>query len=267
MPTSEQDALIKSITVILSADPQIEAAWLSGSLGYDGGDAFSDVDIVALVTSRPVSDVSRQYAERADEIAPSILVNLLFDKRVLSVVTADWQRYDIAFVDPAALQRYDVMRMKELFNRGNLRPPVQVPIAYTPPPETVLRIIKEFLRVLGLFAVAVGREEWVTAQSGMEILRRLTIDLMLEENRLAPTERGGALHLNRLLTPEQRGLLEALPPVSATRESAFAGNSAVAALFLPRARRLAEDIGVEWPSAFEAATRDSLKRRIGFSVP
>jgi len=251
--TAVQSALLAAIEQTLWNDPRIDGLWLSGSLGQGGGDDYSDVDVIARVGDPPASRIGREYAERADEIVPVVLVNLLFGDRVLNVVTRTWERFDILFLEPPELQMHDSARLTQIFNRGS--------------PETILKIVNEFLRVLGLFPVAVGRGEWLLAQAGMELLRRLTIDLMLEENRLPTADRGGALHLNTLLTTEQRQALEGLPAVSADRDSAFAGNRAVAALFLPRARRLTAEVGAAWPDAFEAATRDQLKLRIGFSLP
>ena len=38
------------------------------------------------------------------------------------------------------------------------------------------------------------------------------------------------------------------------------------AIFLPRAQRLAERIGMAWPCAFEAATRQHLRARAGLEI-
>jgi predicted nucleotidyltransferase len=257
---------LDAITTVLSGDPQIEAAWLSGSLGFGGGDAFSDIDVLALVAGEPAREVGRRYAKEASSIAPAALVNPLFDGRVLNVVTMDWRRFDISFVESGDLVQYNALRLTVLFNKGVSSPPVQPPIAYRPSPKVLLRIINEFLRCLGLLVVALGREEWLTAQSGMDILRRLTADLMLEANHLSPAERGGTLHLNRLLTPQQRSDLEALPPMSPNRESVIAANAAIAAIFLPLAKRLAAEAGAPWPAAFEGATRRHLQERLGLVI-
>ena len=58
----EQQALVDAIAKALGADPEIEAAWLGGSLGRGAGDAFSDVDIVALVADAPAAQVGLRYS-------------------------------------------------------------------------------------------------------------------------------------------------------------------------------------------------------------
>jgi hypothetical protein len=139
-------------------------------------------------------------------------------------------------------------------------------VAYRTAPGDLLRLVKEFLRVMGLTPVAFGRQEYQLALTGIGLLRGLTIDLMLEENGIAPNKRGGALHRNPFLSVEQREALAHLPPEHGDPDSIRASNRAFAAIFLPRARRLAETIGMEWPDAFEAATRRHLKAEIGLEI-
>jgi predicted nucleotidyltransferase len=211
--TQEQRQIVQSGMAVLEADPQISAAWLAGSLGRGAGDAFSDVDLLVLVAQASASDVGRRYCDLAARIAPAILVNALFGARVVNVVTEDWQRFDLTFVEAGELGRYNAAHLVELFNKSGQRPPMQEDLPYQPSPEAVLGLIREFFRVLGLSVVAVGRQEWLLAMSGADILRRLAIDLMLEENGVGPVQRGGALRRRSLLTAEQAQALEALTPV------------------------------------------------------
>jgi hypothetical protein len=158
---------------------------------------------------------------------------------VLNVVTADWQRFDLSFIQREDLARHNGALLRSLFNRSGQTPPEEPEMPYRPAPEQLLKLVQEFIRVLGLAVVVVGREEYAVALSGIEHLRRMTFDLMMEENRVAPGKRGGALHRNSLLNAEQRAQLESLPPLVAQRASVIEGHRALAELFLPRARRLA----------------------------
>jgi len=94
----------------------------------------------------------------------------------------------------------------------------------------------------------------------------MTFDLMLEENGVPPWQRGGALHRNPLLNAEQREQLQSLPPLVAERASVIEGHRAFAGMFLPRARRLAAEIGMVWPSDFEAATRRYLETNLQLRI-
>jgi hypothetical protein len=265
--TPVQRELVNAVSRALEADADIEAAWLGGSLGRGAGDAYSDIDVVALVRDSRATDVGLRYVNDVAKIATTVLVNSLFGGRVLSVVTSDWSRFDVSFIHADELGRYNAREVVPLFNKGRLAPPQLEARPYEPKPEVLLGLVNEFLRVLGLLVVAAGREEWILAMSGTELLRRLTIDMMLEENRVGPADRGGALRRNSLLTTEQRRELESLSPLAANRASVYAASRELCAIFLRRARPLAGRIGMTWPSEFEAATRRHLSDRLGLTIP
>jgi predicted nucleotidyltransferase len=262
MPTPEQQDLIDRIAALLRAQPEIEAAWLAGSLGKDQGDAFSDVDILALASDGEAAALSAALPDKLQAVAKPVLVNVLFGGRVINVVTDDWRRFDINIVEEAVLAEYSADELQTLFNRGVRTPPTRPKTGYQTSPETLLKLVNEFLRVFGLAAVAMGREEYVLGLTGIGYLRNMTLDLMLEENSVAPWTRGGALHRNVFLSAQQQAELIGLPPLSATRDSLLEANKALAAVFFPRARRLAAKIGMAWPEAFEAATRRNLAAKL-----
>lgn len=259
-PSPAQAGLIDAVAEALRGDPRIEAAWLSGSFGRGTADAFSDVDVLALVPEDQYQEVTQAYAADVSAIAQAVLINPLFGGAIVNVVTADWQRFDLSFVRHEQLDRYDAAHLKPLFNRGGASPPRRPsPPPYAPPADKVEAMTKEFLRVLGLLAVVLGRGEQVLAISGIELQRRALIDLMIETNRVPPQDRGGALHLRRLLTPAQLDVLAALPPLKAERQAIIDANVTITRLFLPLARQLCEEVGAPWPQALEDATR----RRVG----
>lgn len=264
-PTPQQRALIERIQTLLESEPRVHGAWLSGSLGKGEGDAFSDVDVLVLVAQGDSPLVSGDLAKRLGEVAPVGLMNSLFGGRVLNVVTEDWQRFDLSFAEGGEIGRFDANALTPLFQREGAAPVAQPVVPYEPSPEGLRRMVEEFLRVLGLSVVGAGRREYVLMMWGAELLLRMTMDLMLEENRIAPGARGGALHRNPFLSEAQRMELEGVPPLSATHESALAVNGYIASIFLPRARRLASEIGASWPEAFEAATRRHVQRHLALS--
>ncbi len=130
----------------------------------------------------------------------------------------------------------------------------------------MLELVNEFIRVLGLASVVVGRRDYVNALSGVDQLRRMTMNLMLEDNRIHPADRGGALHMNKLMTPKQTATLAALPAVAPERNSIIEAHVELARIFLPLARGLAAEVGAEWPEAFEAATRKHLRAKLGAEI-
>jgi len=266
-PTVEQQALIDRISALLRDEPRVGAAWLSGSLGKGQGDAFSDVDFLAAVPDGAAAAVSADLAQRLSSVTTPVLVNNLFGGRVLNVITEDWQRFDISFTEDRELVFHDANGLKQLFNRIDRHPPAQPERHYRTSPETLRKLVEEFIRVCGLTPVAVGRREYLLMLAGAQLLRQMTVDLMLEENGISPAARGGALHRNPFLSDEQRAALEGAPPLVATQGSAIEAHLYLAAVFLPRARRLANEIGMDWPTAFEGATRRHLKMALGIDLP
>ena len=255
--TAAQAALIEAIHQTLEADERVEAAWLSGSFGNGTADDFSDVDVLVLV-KQPWQDAAGAYATDLGAIAETVLVSPLFDGRIVNVVTADWDRFDLSFVTAEELSRYDQAGLKALFNKTGAEPPTRAHGPYQPPPEKIADMIREFLRILGLAHVIHGREEYVKAVAGVELLRAAVIELMIEDRRIAPQDRGGALHLRRLVTTEQYERLSRFPAMTADRASIVDGSVAAAELFLPLARKLAAETGAHWPQALEDATRRKL---------
>ncbi|HZZ87355.1 MAG TPA: nucleotidyltransferase domain-containing protein [Caulobacteraceae bacterium] len=263
MPTPAQQQLTVALTRLIETTPAVEAAWLAGSLGRGGGDAFSDVDLLVLVADGGLGAAAEAIAAKlAQEVTP-VLINRLYGGRVLNVVTDDWQRFDLSFIEASDLPRYNVRDLQVLFNHACVAPPDRPPEAYSTEPALLLGLVQEFLRVLGMLPGALGREEYEIGLRGIDLLRGMTMDLFLEENGVSPAARGGALRRNPFFTADQRAELARIPPLGADGESLIVGCRALAAIFLPRARRLAGRIGMEWPAALEAAVRRRLKQAIG----
>jgi predicted nucleotidyltransferase len=262
--TSEQQSLVDAISDVLQRDGRIEAAWLAGSLGRNEGDAFSDVDVVVLCPDGMATEIAATPGLL--DFARPVLVNPLFGGRILNVITPDWQRFDLVFIEARDLARYNANDLKSLFNRTGREPPRSEGTPYKSTPESLSKLVNEFFRVVSLAPVGLGRKEFVVALSGIELLRRMTVDLMLEENGIGPSARGGALRLNAFLTPEQIQLLQSLPAVGADRERLIRCQKAITNLFIPRARALAARIGMEWPAKLEQASRAYLKSQLDLEI-
>lgn len=148
--------------------------------------------------------------------------------------------------------------LKPLFDRAGLTEQLKaIGETQQPDPGRVAGLTTEFLRVLGLLPVVLGREEYVLAASGTGLLRQLLIQLMLED--AAVEDRGGVLHLRDLLPPERLQELTDLPPIGASPAAAVAGHLACAQAFLPMARDLHDRLGLSWPTELEEALRRRLR--------
>jgi hypothetical protein len=263
---TDHQALIDKVVHWLESDNRIEALWLAGSLATGKADEWSDVDFLAYCAEGTVQAVAADIPKGAEAICPPLLISKLFGGSVISIVGEGWVRYDFSLISSAQLPMYDARFLKPLFNKTDVEPAGHYPDSHTPQPATLLRITNDFLRILGLAPTVAGRGEFVVLMSGVEQLRGLTIELMLEENGIGPWARGGHLARKAQLTEEQYSALEALPALSADRESTLANHVALAGIFLPRAKALFAKTGAEWPERFETETREHLKTALGLDI-
>ena len=69
--------------------------------------------------------------------------------------------------------------------------------------------------------------------------------------------------LRSYLADEQNALLESLPPLLPSIDSAIDGFVALAEFFIPRARRLAAATATDWPAEYEQASVSYFERSVG----
>ena len=100
--------------------------------------------------------------------------------------------------------------------------------------------------------------------TGAALLRQQLIALMLMDCDLPQPP--GALHLSRLLPPEDLAIIDALPCPEPSHASAMAFNAACAAVFFPRARDLSARVSAVWPQVMEETVRRHLWRTLGLRL-
>jgi hypothetical protein len=253
---SGQQALIDRAEYVLSKDDRVLGVWLVGSFGRGTHDRFSDVDLWVVVAADDADSFCDDWPNTSDKISPTVFRRAL-GPRVFNHITPDWLRFDVSVGTPDAIGSRTRSTAKPLYDPHGLSAELAAPGApRQPDPARVEFITVEFLRVLGLLPVAIGREEYVVGQSGAGLLRQMLIDLMLED--VAVEDRGGALHLDSLLPADRQQLLAGLPPLQATRESVITANLTCATHFLPLARTLHTRCGITWPQELEDAARQHL---------
>ncbi len=263
----DRAGLHRSIEETLRADPRVLAAWLSGSFGRGDEDDYSDLDYWIVVADADLDGVVADWPAAGRKITDLVLEKRLDFGRtvVFNHVDSRWNRFDLVIGVPDQVPTRTADTLRPLFDRADLASRLRPSGEPVPPsPAAVERLVTEFLRVLGLAPVVVGREDYVTAVSGVDLLRSLLIDLMSEDTSVV--ERGGALRLSRLLRPDHYATLRALPPLVATREAVLAGHVACAEAFLPLARDMVGRTGCRWPDDLERAARDHLSRRLGITL-
>ncbi|MEO0912126.1 MAG: nucleotidyltransferase domain-containing protein [Pseudomonadota bacterium] len=259
----EQDTLIRSAAAAL--DGHVQSLFLAGSHGKGTQDAFSDIDFLAIAPPEAHAAIATLWRDTLESLAPIVFWNEQTGRgTLLNAITENWLRIDLFIAGPETLERRAQSLLKPLIDTAghHARLPADLPPA-APNSRAVAYQIREFLRVLGLLPVALKRGEHVTIVKGIQILRDLLTDLMLEECTVA--DKGGILHLSRLLPQEDMETLRALPYPGPQPEALIVAHKAMAEAFLPRARRLAKALELDWPEAFEAATRAHLEREAGLT--
>ena len=264
-PSSYQQ-LIDRATGVLSGDRRVRGVWLIGSRGRGASDRFSDVDLWIVVDPDQVDPFCADWPGLSVSVAPAVLQRRIGQLPTFHQITPDWLRWDLSIGSPTMIADRTRSTAHPLYDPDNLSSRLGEPGPdHQPDPARVEAITEEFFRVLGLLPVVVGREEWALAQSGTELLRSLLIQLLRED--AAVEDRGGALHLNPLLSPERQRLLTDLPSVAATPESVIAGHLACAAAFLPFARDIGRRCGLTWPTDLETAVRRHLQTTLSLQLP
>lgn len=256
-----QQELITAAKAALEPMEAVRGLFLSGSFGRGTADAWSDVDLIALAPPEDHAALAADWRRTLEAITPIVFWQELPRGGILlNAVSEEWLRCDLAITDDIGRRARNTVR--PLIDRDG----VYDALPDTLPPRgpdvgTVRYLIHEFIRMLGLMPVCLGRGEYVTMVLGVGMLRG-HLEALLMQDVTAP-DPGGILHQSRLLPPEQMQLLYALPYPGPEREALIEANFAIAREFMPRARAMAERLGIEWPEAFEAATRRRLQATLG----
>ena len=245
---------------------RMRGLFLGGSYGQGTADSFSDIDLIALVEPDAHEDMIAVWRGILESIAPIVFWNRRGQEKVLlNAITADWLRCDLSLMPPSAFAGRARKSVKPLIDRDGLYETLPESLAEKgPDPDKVKFLIDEFIRVLGLLHVVIGRGEYLVAVTGAGILRDHLTNLMLEET--ASAGRGGALHLSKALPPPDMALLLSLPGPKPDRNELIEAHFQIARQFLPRAYGLAARLGLPWPEGFERATLRKLGATLGDSV-
>lgn len=257
------EILIERVGAAAEASGLLDGLFLAGSFGTGTADAWSDVDLVGLAPAGRHEAVVRWWRGWLEEQE-----KLIYWKQwgrggtLINAITQSWLRVDLHLPDDGQLGPRPQDAIKPLFDpsglHGRLVPSLP---ERRPDPRVVGDMIEEFIRIVGLTPVALGRREYVIMAMGTGMLRDMVSRLMQEE--LPIPDRGGLLHLNKLLPPEDIATLEALPYPAPERAALIEAQLAVARVFFPRAKRLTAELGIAWPSVFETSARSHLATAIG----
>ena len=259
----DQDQLITAVAEAMSDKDAVRGLFLAGSFGRGTADRWSDVDLIVIAAPAQHAALAADWRVTLDAITPIVFWNELNrGVLIINAVSEGWLRCDLSIVAMETFGRRAKNTVRPLIDRDGIYdalPPSLPPRA--PDPGTVSHLIHEFIRMLGLMPVGLGRGEYVTMVLGVGMLRGHLEALLMQD--VSEPDPGGILHQSKLLPPEQMQLLKSLPYPGPEREALIEANLAIAREFMPRARIMARRLGLEWPEVFEAATRRHLAATLG----
>ncbi len=268
MDTNQKHSeVIQIITNAIKDVPEIRALFLSGSYGNGLADEYSDIDFVMVAEDGASDAVAEAWHSAIGKTGEIVLWRDRTNVPVLiNAITKDWTRTDVIILKRDQMSSHTQSSLKPLFDHDSIFDSLAKTEKNNEPNLTKFKYqIEEFIRILGLLHLAAGREEYINGVLGIFHLRNLLVELLIDETS-APN-RGGALHLNRLLSSQQKDLLTSLPPAIPNRELMISAHLAYAKAYLPPARTRAQRIGLEWPEKFEAATWAQLGTTLSVQRP
>jgi len=258
--------LATQIAESLAKADVICAVFLSGSHGMGTADSHSDIDFVIVAGDGATDAIATRLRSVLLEHGDLVLWR---DRTVAPVlvnaILAPATRVDALILKPDQLARHTQDGTLALYDPDNIYQTLS-PTAQ-PAQRDVKRLayqFEEFIRILGLLPLVIGREEYINGVTGVMHLRTLLIDLLIAEANVP--YRGGALTLNRRLTAEQRDLLSVLPPLIPTRDGVLEAHRGYASAYLHRAHAFAHAKDIPWPEAFEDATLSHIGQSLGLRI-
>lgn len=258
-----QQDIIAAAKTAFRDDEAVRGLFLSGSFGRGTEDEWSDVDLLAVVGRHDQRGVADRWREALNALQPVVYWNELERGGFLiNAVTESWLRCDLNMAEPNHFGRRAQNAIMPLIDRDGIYDDLPAALPSKMPDARALRYqINEFIRILGLIPVVIGRGEYLTGVMGNGLLRGLLTDLLMQD--VTDPDPGGILHMSKLLPAEQIRTMTDLPFPNATKDQVIEAQLAVARVFIPRARAMAKRLNVEWPEAFEAATLRVLEEKLG----
>lgn len=262
---------IKTITDYLKNSPGIEALFLAGSHGAGTEDQFSDLDFVMVASGFSLDNFTTISRAAIQQLGEIVLWRVSDSEVVrISSITDNWTRTDVVLLSRTQIAKrarssLSKQELKVLFDRNEIWPMISA----RPGPRKIDKTklewqFQEFLRILGLMTVSLGRGDHLNGVTGVTYLRSLLIDLMIQESSLG---RRGNMNLSRILTPPQVESLASLALPAPDREAIIAANLEFACQYITRARKFAAQTHVVWPQALEDATWKLLHKDLSIVPP
>ncbi len=256
----KQKNLIEQLTSLLKSYPEIKAAWLTGSYGRGNFDEYSDIDfIVCIDNSNKLTDSFECLNHLITQRDDILFVKHMTITHTINAITKHWDRFDVTLISKDQLGSHSQKGNTLLFDHEGIFKSLSqddIPDIDNKKSQLVYAA-NEFLRILGLLPVVLGRQDYVISLTGIQLMKDLLITLMTLDLPVS-----GKLSLKKNLLPDDYKILFDMPVIEPTRDAVIALNVYLVDQFLPRAKSLFKKYDLIWPDQFEKTTIEHIENEI-----
>ncbi|MEQ4205650.1 nucleotidyltransferase domain-containing protein [Actinopolymorpha sp. B17G11] len=249
-------ALFSRLLAVVREDERFRAFWLSGSLARGVADAGSDLDVIIAVRDDDFEAYAESWRDWLATITPVLLARQIPDMPgSFYSLTTDCLRLDVVVEPVSRLATTPFRRRVVVVDHDGLDAQVPPPVDRAGPDlERMAFLVEEFYRTMANFPPAVvAREDWLLGIMGVQSHRQMLYELFVQANQPLPPM--GVKQWSSKLTPEQRSVLEDLPPLDVVPGVLIEAMRATADAWQTAGRATLEAAGVAWPAELAAATR------------
>lgn len=240
---------------VLAVDPRVKAVELSGSVARGTADQWSDLDLKIITTPEGFESFLSDWQSWLERITPTVFARRPIAPFIVNTLTPDGLTLDLAIysgqapAEPTGPARYSVglLSSRKFDDLG----------------DALEYAVEEELRgLVGPFITLIQRDEHMRHLTGVPHILGLLATVFLTETGSPPP----AKQWNRSFSAQQRDIVAALPPVSATRDGVLSFGLAVAELLVTRARPLYVRYDRRWPGELAQVAADRLEGELGLDV-
>ncbi|MEQ7125135.1 hypothetical protein ABN034_11495 [Actinopolymorpha sp. B11F2] len=249
-------ALFSRLLAVVREDERFRAFWLSGSLARGVADAGSDLDVILAIRDDDFDGHAESWRDWLATITPVLLARQIPDMPgSFYSLTTDCLRLDVVVEPVSRLATTPFRRRIVVVDHDGLDAQVPPPVDRAGPDlERMAFLVEEFYRTMANFPPAVvAREDWLLGIMGVQSHRQMLYELFVQANQPLPPM--GVKQWSSKLTPEQRSVLEELPPLDVVPGVLIEAMRATADAWQTAGRATLEAAGVAWPAELAAATR------------
>jgi hypothetical protein len=246
--------LLDRARAVLEADERVLRVEVGGSIGSGTADEWSDLDLQVVVDPVRFDAFQADWPAWLAAITPTVFARTPIAPSIINALTDEGLTLDLALF-PGEVWAFPPPRYAAGMLGGQ---------QFDDPGGALESAVAEQLRGMsGPFISLLKREEHVRHLTGVAHLLVLLNAVFLAETGNPPLGK----HWNDGLTDEQRSVVAALPPVSATAEGLTAFGLALAQTMIERARPLYPRYGLEWPVALAQVAANRLHTQLGVEAP